>query len=75
MTTLRLAVAMQGHYCRAGRAPGGEADIEAPALSGVFTFRVRAGVPHFSAVLEGETIFHESGTGPSRNDMIPQLPR
>lgn len=33
---------------------------------------VPAGVPHFSAVLEGETIFQESGIGPSRNDMIPQ---
>lgn len=33
---------------------------------------VPAGVPHYSAVLEGETIFQESGTGPSRNDMIPQ---
>jgi len=34
---------------------------------------VPAGVPHFSAVLEGETTFQESGTGPSRNDMIPQV--
>jgi quercetin dioxygenase-like cupin family protein len=34
---------------------------------------VPAGVPHFSAVLEGETEFQESGTGPSRNDMIPQV--
>lgn len=33
---------------------------------------VPAGVPHFSAVLEGETTFQESGTGPSRNDMVPQ---
>jgi len=33
---------------------------------------VPAGVPHYSAVLEGETIFQESGTGPSRNDMLPQ---
>lgn len=33
---------------------------------------VPAGVPHFSAVPEGETIFQESGVGPSRNDMIPQ---
>jgi len=31
---------------------------------------VPAGVPHFSAVLEGETTFQESGTGPSRNDMV-----
>ncbi len=33
---------------------------------------VPAGVPHYSAVLEGETLFQESGTGPSRNDMLPQ---
>ncbi len=33
---------------------------------------VPAGVPHYSAVLDGETTFQESGTGPSRNDMIPQ---
>ena len=33
---------------------------------------VPAGVPHFSAVLDGATTFQESGTGPSRNDMIPQ---
>ena len=31
---------------------------------------VPAGVPHYSAVLEGETIFQESGIGPSRNDMV-----
>ena len=31
---------------------------------------VPAGVPHYSAVLEGETIFQESGVGPSRNDMV-----
>ena len=33
---------------------------------------VPAGVPHYSAVLEGETVFQESGFGPSRNDMVPQ---
>lgn len=33
---------------------------------------VPAGVPHYSAVLEGETVFQESGIGPSRNDMVPQ---
>jgi len=33
---------------------------------------VPAGVPHFSAVLEGETEFQESGIGPSRNDIVPQ---
>lgn len=33
---------------------------------------VPAGVAHYSAVLEGETVFQESGTGPSRNDMVPQ---
>jgi quercetin dioxygenase-like cupin family protein len=35
---------------------------------------VPAGVPHYSAVLEGETEFQESGVGPSRNDMVPQPP-
>ena len=35
---------------------------------------VPAGVPHYSAVLDGETVFQESGTGPSRNDMVPQPP-
>ncbi|MCU0870292.1 MAG: cupin domain-containing protein [Burkholderiales bacterium] len=33
---------------------------------------VPAGVPHYSAVLEGETEFQESGVGPSRNDMLAQ---
>jgi quercetin dioxygenase-like cupin family protein len=33
---------------------------------------VPAGVAHYSAVLEGETEFQESGVGPSRNDMVPQ---
>jgi quercetin dioxygenase-like cupin family protein len=33
---------------------------------------VPAGVAHYSAVLEGETEFQESGIGPSRNDMVPQ---
>lgn len=33
---------------------------------------VPAGVPHYSAVLEGETTFQESGIGPSRNEMVPQ---
>jgi quercetin dioxygenase-like cupin family protein len=36
---------------------------------------VPAGLPHYSAVLEGETLFQESGTGPSRNDMVPQPAR
>jgi quercetin dioxygenase-like cupin family protein len=35
---------------------------------------VPAGVPHYSAVLDGETVFQESGIGPSRNDMVPQPP-
>lgn len=29
-----------------------------------------AGLPHFSAVLEGEVVFQESGIGPSRNDPV-----
>lgn len=36
---------------------------------------VPAGLPHYSAVLDGETVFQESGIGPSRNDMIPQPDR
>ena len=35
-------------------------------------FVVPAGVPHFSAVLEGEAEIQESGWGPSRNDMLSQ---
>ncbi len=30
-------------------------------------YTVPAGLPHFSAVLEGETVFQESGIGPSGN--------
>ncbi|MCU0870289.1 MAG: hypothetical protein MUF30_11965 [Burkholderiales bacterium] len=33
---------------------------------------VPAGVPYYSAVLEGETEFQEGGVGPSRNDMLAQ---
>jgi len=32
---------------------------------------IPAGMPHYSAVLEGEVVFQESGTGPSRVDMLP----
>lgn len=32
---------------------------------------IPAGVPHFSAVLEGETVFQEAGIGPSRIDVLP----
>jgi hypothetical protein len=45
-----------------------------PFPAGSF-YVVPAGMPHFSAVLEGETVFQESGIGPSRNDMIPQAAR
>ncbi len=41
--------------------------------SGSF-YVVPAGISHYSAVLEGETVFQESGIGPSRNDMVPQPP-
>ena len=33
---------------------------------------VPAGLPHFSAVLEGEVVFQESGVGPSRHDLVNQ---
>lgn len=32
---------------------------------------IPAGVPHYSAVLEGETVFQEAGIGPSRVDILP----
>jgi hypothetical protein len=31
---------------------------------------IPAGVPHFSAVLEGEVQFQEGGVGPSRHDLV-----
>ncbi|MEX0959647.1 MAG: cupin domain-containing protein [Burkholderiales bacterium] len=31
---------------------------------------IPAGLPYFSAVLDGEVMFQESGTGPSRNDPV-----
>ena len=45
-----------------------------PFPAGSFNI-VSAVVPHYSAVLDGEASFQESGTGPSRNDMIPQPAR
>jgi hypothetical protein len=31
---------------------------------------IPAGLPHYSAVLEGEVLFQEAGVGPSRHDLI-----
>jgi hypothetical protein len=31
---------------------------------------IPAGVPHFSAVLAGEVLFQEAGTGPSSHDLV-----
>jgi len=36
---------------------------------------IPAGLPHFSAVLEGEVEFQEAGVGPSRHDVIGSQPR
>lgn len=66
----RTITVLQGTYWSAVGAVWDEGLLVAyPA--GTF-YVVPAGVPHYSAVLEGETVFQESGTGPSRNDMLPQ---
>ncbi len=31
---------------------------------------IPAGVPHYSAVLQGEVLFQEGGVGPSRHDLV-----
>jgi len=36
---------------------------------------IPAGLPHYSAVLEGEVEFQEAGVGPSRHDVIQQPTR
>ncbi len=67
----RVITVLEGVYWSAVGDTWDEAKLIAfPAGS---FYVVPAGVPHFSAVLEGETTFQESGTGPSRNDMIPQI--
>lgn len=66
----RTITVLQGTYWSAVGETWDEARLVAYP-SGTF-YVVPAGVPHFSAVLEGETVFQESGTGPSRNDMLPQ---
>ncbi len=66
----RVITVLEGIYWSAVGDTWDEAKLVAfPAGS---FYVVPAGVPHYSAVLEGETTFQESGTGPSRNDMIPQ---
>jgi quercetin dioxygenase-like cupin family protein len=66
----RTITVLQGTYWSAVGETWDEARLVAYPV-GTF-YVVPAGVPHYSAVLEGETVFQESGTGPSRNDMLPQ---
>jgi quercetin dioxygenase-like cupin family protein len=69
----RVITVLEGTYWSAAGAVWDESKLIAfPAGS---FYVVRAGVPHYSAVLDGETVFQESGTGPSRNDMLPQPAR
>jgi quercetin dioxygenase-like cupin family protein len=69
----RVITVLEGTYWSAVGAEWDESKLMAfPAGS---FYVVPAGMPHFSAVLEGETVFQESGIGPSRNDMIPQVAR
>lgn len=69
----RVITVLEGTYWSALGAEWDESKLMAfPAGS---FYVVPAGMPHFSAVLEGETVFQESGIGPSRNDMIPQVAR
>lgn len=66
----RVITVLEGTYWSAVGAQWDESRLVAfPAGS---FYVVPAGLPHFSAVLEGETVFQESGVGPSRNDMVPQ---
>lgn len=69
----RAITVLEGTYWSAVGADWDESKLIAfPAGS---FYVVPAGMPHFSAVLEGEAVFQESGIGPSRNDMIPQAGR
>jgi len=69
----RVITVLEGTYWSAVGADLDESKLIAfPAGS---FYVVPAGMPHFSAVLEGETVFQESGIGPSRNDMIPLVAR
>ena len=66
----RVITVLEGTYWSAVGDTWDEAKLIAFPRGSLYV--VPAGVPHYSAVLEGETVFQESGTGPSRNDMIPQ---
>lgn len=66
----RTIIVLQGTYWSAVGSTYDESKLIAYPTGSLYV--VPAGVPHYSAVLEGETIFQESGNGPSRNDMIPQ---
>ncbi|MBX9965631.1 MAG: cupin domain-containing protein [Burkholderiales bacterium] len=66
----RVITVLEGTYWSATSAVWDEAKLVAFPRGSFYV--VPAGVPHYSAVLEGETVFQESGIGPSRNDMVPQ---
>lgn len=66
----RVITVLEGTYWSATGPVWDEAKLVAFPRGSFYV--VPAGVPHFSAVLEGETVFQESGIGPSRNDMVPQ---
>ncbi len=66
----RVITVLEGTYWSAVGGTWDESKLIAFPRGSLYV--VPAGVPHYSAVLEGETEFQESGTGPSRNDMIPQ---
>lgn len=66
----RVITVLEGTYWSAVGATWDESKLIAFPRGSFYV--VPAGVPHYSAVLEGETVFQESGTGPSRNDMSPQ---
>ena len=66
----RLITVLEGTYWSAVGETWDESRLVAYPRGSFYV--VPAGVAHFSAVLDGETEFQESGIGPSRNDMIPQ---
>jgi hypothetical protein len=46
------------------------ADDKLQAFPAASFYGIPAGVPHFSAVLEGEVEFQEAGVGPSSHDLV-----
>ena len=66
----RVITVLEGTYWSAVGDTWDEAKLIAFPRGGLYV--VPAGVPHDGAVLEGGTVFQEGGTGPGRNDMIPQ---